>query len=428
MKKKVLSMLLVAAMTASMVVGCGGGDSDSNSDKNSTQGSDDKQQGSNASGDKTITLWVADNVVDFTKSKAEEFFATDSKYDGYTVNVEAVSESESATNMITDVEGGADIFSFAQDQMTRLVAAGALTPQDGNADWIKEQNDEGSIGAATVGDKLYAYPMTSDNGYFLYYDSSVVTNPDSLEQIIADCEAAGKNFYYEYGGGWYQSAVFFATGCMVTYDTDAEGNFTGCNINYASDEGLVALKKLVEIASSPIAQNKSSANEAVDYAVLISGTWDADTVKSVLGDNYACAKLPKFTGSDGKEYQMSGFGGFKLLGVKPQTDPDKLAVCNDLAQYLTSSEVQLARYELVGWGPSNLTAQQDEAVQADETLAALADQLQYTIPQGQYPQAYWDAATSLGGDLEAGQFSGASDDDLRAVLETYQSQCEAAAQ
>ena len=38
-------------------------------------------------------------------------------------------------------------------------------------------------------------------------------------------EAAGKNIYFEINNGWYQTAFFFGTGCELTYDVDAEGNF-----------------------------------------------------------------------------------------------------------------------------------------------------------------------------------------------------------
>ena len=74
--------------------------------------------------------------------------------------------------------------------------------------------------------------------------------------------------------------------------------------------------------------------------------------------------------------------------MKPQEDEDKLAVCDALAAYLSSEEVQLARYEAVGWGPSNLNAQASDAVKADEALSALAEQLAFAIPQGQYPGDY----------------------------------------
>ena len=120
---------------------------------------------------------------------------------------------------------------------------------------------------------------------------------------------------------------------------------------------------------------------------------------------------------------MSGFGGFKLLGVKPQTDTNKAIVCMELAKYLSSAEVQLARYQEVGWGPSNLEAQSDEAVKSDEALSALAEQLAYTIPQGQYPNEYWDLATSLGDDIIAGSYSGSSDEELMTVLENFQTTC-----
>ena len=74
----------------------------------------------------TVKVWVADNMVELTKTKAEEFKAAHPEYAGMTVVVEPVGEGTAATNMITDVEGGADIFGFAQDQLARLVAAGAL--------------------------------------------------------------------------------------------------------------------------------------------------------------------------------------------------------------------------------------------------------------------------------------------------------------
>ena len=447
MKKKVLATLLATAMVAGCLVGCGG-NSDSGSGTSSGSGSGSStaaDSGSSADsgastdntsnetvdyGSGTITIWVAENTVEFTKAKADEFFAANPDMAGYSVTVEPVGEGDAAGNMLTDVEGGADIFGFAQDQITRLVSAGALCPVlNDNAAFVSSQNDAGAASAALVGDVAYAYPMTSDNGYFLYYDKSVVTDPSSLEKIIADCEAAGKNFYMEINSGWYQPAFFFATGCTLTYDTDSDGNFTKCNVDYASDKGVVALKEIIELNSSSAFQNGSSANTASNYGAIVDGTWDSGMIQDVLGDNYACAKLPSFTGSDGNTYQLSGFGGFKLLGIKPQTDSGKLAVCHALAQYLTGADVQLARYNEVGWGPSNVTAQQDSAVQADEALSALAEQLAHTIPQGNYPGDYWDLATALGDDVISGTLSASSsDDDLLNALQKFQDTCMSYAQ
>ncbi|MBQ4177769.1 MAG: extracellular solute-binding protein [Lachnospiraceae bacterium] len=377
-----------------------------------------------------IKVWVADNVVEFTNGQIDAFKEANPDFAGYDYVVEPVGEGDAAGNMITDVEAGADIFGFAQDQIARLVSAGALIDvEPENAEKVIAENDPGAVAAATVGDTLYAYPLTSDNGYFLYYDKSVVTDPTSLEAIIADCEAAGKNFYMEINSGWYQTAFFFATGANLTYDTDDSGNFTACNAGYASDAGLVALKEMVELKASSAFQNGSAAGEATNVAAIIDGTWDAGAVQDLFGDNYACAKLPTFEGSDGETYQMSGFGGFKLLGVKPQEDEEKLAACDALAAWLSGEEAQIARFEAVEWGPSNLAAQASDAVQANEALAALCEQLQYTIPQGQYPGDYWSLATSLGDSIISGELSvNSSDEDLMAALEKFQETCESYAQ
>ena len=437
MKKKVLSTLLVAALTASLFAGC----TSSTTTKNNAAGDNNgttEEGGSDAGEEKLerpvledygsgeIKIWVADNVVDLTKEYAEKFLASDPAYSGYTVVVEPVGEGDAAGNMITDVEAGADIFGFAQDQLTRLVVAGALYDISGSyyEQFVEANNDSFAISASKVGDSIRAFPVTSDNGYFLYYDKSVVTDTSTLEAVVAACEAAGKNFYFAINNGWYQTAFFFGTGCELTYDTDNEGNFTNCNISYNSDAGLVAMKEMIELAASPSFQNGDSVGKAVNCAAIVDGVWDSGAAKDMFGENYAACKLPEFVGSDGKTYQLSGFSGNKLLGVKPQTDQGKAIVCLNLAEYLSSEEVQLARYESQGWGPSNLKAQENEAVQADVALSALATQFSYAVSQGQYPGDYWGRATSLGDDvLSENLTADSSDEDIMAVLAQFEADC-----
>jgi len=363
-----------------------------------------------------IKIWVAENVVEFTKTQVEAFKAANPEYANMTVVVEPVGEGDAATKMITDVEAGADIFGFAQDQLGRLVAANALEVVfEDNVAIIEQANDAGSVAAVKMGDEMYAYPMTSDNGYFLYYDKSVVTDPTDLAKVVADCEAAGKNVYFEINSGWYQTAFFFGAGCTLTYSTDNLGNIVAMDCNYASDNGVKALKSMIALAKSPVFVNGSSASNATNLGAIVDGTWDAGAIKGILGDNYAAVKLPTVDG-----YQLGGFGGFKMLGVKPQTDEAKLAACDALALYLTSGEVQLARFEAVGWGPSNLEAQQSDAVKSDVALSALGAQLAFCVPQGQYPGEYWTLATALGDDILADKYDAYTDEQLMEVLVTFQ--------
>ena len=391
--KKILSLVLALAMMLSLCVFA------------SAEGFDGE-----------IKIWVAEATVEFTKAQVELFKAAHPEYANMTVVVEPVGEGDAASNMLTDVEAGADLFGFAQDQLARLVAAGALidvAPE--NAEIVAATNDAGSVSAVKMGDVMYAYPMTSDNGYFMYYDKSVVTDPTNLEAVLADCEKAGKNFYMEINSGWYQTAFFFGAGCTLTYSTDNSGNIIAMDCNYASEDGVKALKSMIKLAQSPVFVNGSSASNATNLGAIVDGTWDAGVVKAALGENYAATKLPTIDG-----YQLGGFGGFKMLGVKPQDNEDKLAACDALALYLTSEEVQTARFEAVGWGPSNLNAQQSEAVKADVALSALAEQLQYCIGQGQYPGEYWTLATALGDDIMADKYDAYTDEQLLEVLTTFQ--------
>lgn len=430
MKKKIMATLLAGAMVLSLTA-CGGSGAAAPAATEpvaAEPAATEEPAADTASapaGDNVIKIWVAEEVVDFTKEQSEKFLSENADYSGFTVSVEPVGEGDAAGNMITDAEGGADIYGFAQDQLARLVSAGAAMPI--TADYtstISSNNDAGSVGAATVGGQIYAFPLTSDNGYFLYYDKSVVSDPSTLEGVIADCEAAGKNFYMEINSAWYQTAFFFGTGCELTYDTDDQGNFTKCNASYASPEGVVALRAMAQLQSSKSFQNGSSLSNATNVAAIVDGTWDSATAQELFGDNYACAKLPTFKGSDGKDYQMAGFGGFKLLGVKPQTDATKLGACLALANWLSGEEVQLARYQKVGWGPSNVNAQGNDEVKSDIALAALSEQLAYCVPQGQYPGDYWTLGTSLGDDVIAGTITADMDDDtLMEVLNKFQESC-----
>ena len=440
MKKKLLAMLLSAAMVLSLAA-CGGGDDNNDSGNNTNTPAQSGNEGGDTNtpdtdtpanddqgsapadidyGSGVITIWVAEAAVEVTQQLADDFFAAHPEMAGYTVDIQPTGEGDAAGNMIADVEGGADIYGFAQDQLGRLVMAGALTPITGDyAGFVENQNAAGAVAGAKMGDQVYAFPMTADNGYFLYYDSSVVTDPSSLDQIVADCAAAGKNFYMEINSGWYQTAFFFGAGCELTYDSDNSGALTACNISYATENGVKALKAIIQLASNSAFVNGSSLNTATNVGAIIDGTWDSGMAKDLFGENYACTKLPSFT-VDGESFQMGGFCGFKLLGVKPQTEQGKMLVCLELAKYLTDADAQLARFSALGWGPCNLTAQGDSAVQEDVALSALAAQFAYMIPQGQYPDAYWQDATSLGDDIIAGTYNGMSDDELMGVLQQFE--------
>ena len=370
--------------------------------------------------DKVIEIWISDAVKSATQKQVNAFLADHPDLGEYTIVIKSVEEDDTANNILMNPENCPDLYGFAQDQLARLVAARAIAPvSEENVSWIQEQNDEKSVEAASIKDTVYAYPLTSDNGYFLYYDQSVVSDPSTLEGILADCEKAGKNFCMEISNGWYQASFFLATGCKLEYFTDDKGNFVNSNITYASPEGLAALKAMISMSKSKAFKNVTLPSDPGNCAAVVDGTWDSEEYQTAFGSNYRCAKLPTFL-VDGKTYQMSGFGGFKLLGVKPQNNADRFAVCQALAKFLSDEQSQLDRFESRGWGPSNKAAQDTEAVRSNPALTALSDQMPYMVPQGQYPYNYWILTKNLGDSIVSGEHNHDKDVQLMEILKKYQ--------
>ncbi len=366
-----------------------------------------------------VTIWAPDAAVDLTKSQVEAFNSSNEMGIVINATVEPVSEADAASNMILDVSAGADLYFFAQDQLSRLIQANALTKLgQGAAAFVKDNNSAGSVLAAQAGEDYYAYPLTADNGYFMYYDKSVVPEEDvdSLEAIIADCEAAGKNFSFELENAWYNAGFFFGTGCHSDWITDDAGNFIAIDDDFNSDAGLIAAKGIYKLVSSPIYVNSGNADFASGSAVVVTGTWNYATILEQLGDNFGVADLPSFE-VDGAEYHIGSYSGCKLLGVKPQEDAVKGAALNQLAQFLTNKDCQIQRTVEFGWGPANKEAVQDEAVASNPALTALAEQSNYAIPQPNIHGSWWDIAKVITTDVKA---TDGSDDALKAALQKYE--------
>ena len=381
-----------------------------------------------------LTIWCAENAVELTRKQVEAYNNLEStKAENIKINatVNPVGEGEAATSMITDVEAGADIFCFAQDQFARLVQAGALSKlSDSSAAIVGAANDAGTVAAARSGEELYAYPMTSDNGYFMYYDKSVLGDTDmtSLEAIIAACEDAGKSISFNLeGSAWYNAAFFFAkdedgkTLCKSEWKTDDDGNFISVDDTYCSPEGLIAVKGMRKLlASSAYVDSSSGADFDAGSAVVITGTWDYSTVEGILDEDLGTAELPCFE-VDGKSYHLGSFSGCKLMGVKPQSNGIKAAVAHNLAQYLTSEACQVERFEELAWGPANLEAQKLDAVKENPGLAALLAQSNYAVPQGQIHGSWWDIGKVIG---TAVKECDGSDAGLQAALDDYKASIE----
>ena len=409
--RKQLSLAMAAAMALSLAA-CGGTNSSAPADTSSTSAETSTgEAGTDASGeaanwgDVTLTMWGAEEDQTMLREMADAFIAENADKGNITINIGACSEADAKEEVLKDPTAGADVYAFADDQLNELVAAGALQEVTLNADDVKSRNLEGSVEAASLDGKLYAYPMTADNGYFLYYDKSVISEEDAqtVDGILAAAAEAGRTFDMTLNDGWYIYSFFAGAGLEATLADD--GVNTVCNWN--EEPGADVAQAVMDIAansafvSAPDADIVSGIKSGTVCAA-VSGTWNAKVAQETWGDNYAATKLPTYT-LDGEQVQMGSFAGYKLVGVNPHSQ--NVGVAMMLADYITNEANQQKRFEDRQLGPSNINVNASEAVQAAPAIAALAAQSEFSDLQ-RVGANYWDPAASLGQILQSGDTQG----------------------
>ena len=361
----------------------------------------------------TLKIWDGQDDQEILRELCEAYAAQHPE-NTYTFEYGVVGTADATARYLEDPAAAADVFIYPDDQLIRLVQADALYEVTRNSDAIIAANSQGSVNAASYQGVLYGYPETSDNGYFLFYDKSVLTEEDvqTLDGILAAAEKAGKKFNFDVANGWYLASFFIGNGCVITLDEN--GNQI-CDFN--NEKGLAAAEAVQAMCNHPAFlpgdQNILTGTIGDSVCAGVCGTWVADAVKERLGDNYAACKLPTFTCA-GEQVQMGSFGGCKILGVNTQTQNPVEAM--QLAEFLTGEYAQMRRFEVRGYGPSNIAVANSEAVAADPALAALAAQSEYAITQLIIGD-FWTPATAFGNELIANR-----ENDLQSLLDLWVAQ------
>lgn len=445
MKKKLLAAILSVSMVAAMLAGCGSKTEEAPAADNAgaetaTESTDTaageaagEAESTDASdpvaaliaateGPVDLTVWAAEEDQDMVNTMLADFAA---QYPDVTFNFSVGVESESTAKdtILTDVEAAADVFSFAGDQLTDLVNAGALQEVVINADQVIADcggAEAGAIQAATKDGKLYAYPATADNGYFMFYNKEYfseedVKTLDAMMQVAAD---NGKQITMQFDSGWYNLSFFIGAGFTLSANDDGSSN---CDWNGTSADGIAGVdvvQAMLDIAANPgfvSLQDAEFATGVKDGSIIagVNGTWNAAVAAEAWGENYAATHLPTYTCA-GQQVQMASVAGYKMFGVNPYSSNVGWAMI--VAQYLTNEENQITRFELRGAGPANVNAAASDAVQADPAIAALSSQSQFAILDGCEGANYWTPAETFGAILAAGNPDGI---DLQELIDNF---------
>lgn len=401
MKRKLISLLMTATLAMGLLAGCGGdaGASENVGDTEQSTGETDLE-----SGTIELRVWSEESNFDMLNQMIEGFKAEYAGQAEFEITLEAASDAETKNNVLADIHHAADVFPMADDQVTGLVAAGALYPVP-NAEEVKKANLEEAVNSAIINDVLYAYPMTADNGYFMYYNKEYFSDSDveTLDGMLAIAGENGKKITMDWSSGWYLYSFFGNTG--LDFGVNDDGVTNHCNWNTSEGEitGVDIAQALLDISAQSGFKNGGDADllsGIKDGSVIagVSGVWNSVNIRNVWGDKMGAAKLPTYTVA-GKQLQMASFTGYKLMGVNAYSEHPKWAA--KLADWLTNEENQTTRFEQLGQGPSNINAAASDLVSADPAIQAVIEQSSYGRLQ-RVGNSYWEACSAFGQTMAAG--------------------------
>ena len=393
--KRILSLVLAAAMMAVVFVGCS-----KSEDKTSSTGGAAKtvEVEKNAK----LKLWGPAASLSILKEQAKAF---EKKYADKNVKIEVVAqeESDAGTQVLNDSEAAADVFAFPSDQLTKLTQAKALLPvYDNYVDDISKNHTAAAVdtvkGDLNGKEVLYAFPET-DNGYYLVYDKSVISDEDakSWEGILAACKKNGRQFIMDAGNGYY-SCMFPFTGGLKLDGLEGDAQDTQKFNKYDEDEVAQTMSAFSELfhkykdtfvsatvdkVSAGFSTAKRTCGAGID------GTWNAAVNKEALGKDFGVTVLPTIN-VNGKDKKTVAMIGYKYIGVKSVTKFPNAS--EELANYLVSAECQKTRLEKLGWTPTNKGVE----VEGNDAIKTMLEEAKTFVVQANIIQAFWDPMANLG--------------------------------
>ena len=363
-----------------------------------------------------LVLSGAEDQRTFVMGKANEYLKAqklDSKYElTYTAHGEDKIDSEVAD---WTAETAPDLYSFSCDKSTPLAAAGALaTVPDEYAEQMKKTLSETAYASATFNGDLVGYAYTASNGYFTYYDSSLPgidaivhdnkagSIVDNIEEWLKYCEDNGKTFAYNLKEAFYTVGALTTFGASWKVEYNRDGSVKKITSDFATDKGLKAAKMILKIMSSDAVVYTQDAPGVNNVAFCVNGAWalsnDSEGNKSAYTDaKVKTTTLPNATIGTEKKHIRS-FAGTKLYGVNPSKSngkSERLNTLHGIANYLTSDDVQSARFDDSQQAPSSKAVSATDKVKSNAALSALANQSADGMAQANLPGNIWSAPATF---------------------------------
>ena len=383
MKKKAVSLLLVAAMAAGMLAGCGNGKSSVS--QNGSDGSKDSNEKVEMADAKdvdgtTITFWhsmggVNGQAIDALVKK----FNDENKY-GIKVESQYQGEYDDSLNKLKSAQignMGADLVQVYEVGTRFMIESGWTVPMQKmiDADKYDVSQIEPNLSAYyTIDDKLYSLPFNSSTPIMYYnkdmFDKAGITDvPNSLEGI----DKIGEQLMSKGGAsevmslgiyGWFFEELIGKQG--LNYANNGNGRDKTATAvefdkNGAAKNILTEWQKLNKDGYAPIVGKGGDAGLA-DFSAGKSAITLGSTasLKQILQDvngkfNVGTAYFPKVKESDKGGVSIGGAS----LWALDNKDPKKLRATWEFVKFLISPESQAYWNAQTGYFPVT-TKSQDE--------------------------------------------------------------------
>lgn len=410
MRKKALALLMAVAMVATMA-GCG------SKDANTTPGTESSAAGTSESTtestpadapaetkDVALTVWAPsedqnDETGNWLKTMCEQFNEAHPEWN-ITFTYGVCAEGDAKATVTQDVEAAADVYMFANDNLTDLIANNAIAKLGGSTlEYVQNNMSQALVDSVSVDGSVYGVPFTT-NTWFMYYNKSMLTEDDvkSLETMLEKGKVA-----FPLSDSWYIQAFYAANGCTLFGD----GTDEAAGIDMGGDKAVAVTNYLVDLVANPNFVNDGAGEGLAgladgSIAAMFSGSWDYSNVVNAIGEeNVGAAQLPTIN-IDGEDKSMKAFFGSKAIGVNPNCEDVEVAVA--LAAYLGGEEAQKAHYDMRNILPTNTTVLADPAIATDVVAIASDACIANTSIMQPYCAAmsnWWSPAENLGKALVA---------------------------
>lgn len=399
MKKKSFLIALCSIWAIGTLTGCGAKKTETA--KPEAVAEEITQEEGLSSGEVHLTVWSGSADEELMNQMIASFTAEHKDEANITIEWSPMEEGDCRSALLGDALNGPDVYTTTDGDIQTIVSGGCASPvRDQEA--VKSENIESAVDALTIRDTLYGYPLTADNGYFLFYNKAYFSDEDvkSLDTILARAAENGKIVMMDWTSGWYVYSFFGLTGMNLGLNEDGVTNHCDWNRTDGDIKGVDVAQAMLDIAANPGFRMGGGWNDEIaagNCIACVSGVWDGEEIKAQWGENFAACKLPTYT-VNGTQLQMASFFGYKMVGVNPYSK--NLAWAHEFARYITSEENQVLRCQVRGQGPSNKNAASSSVVSESKAVQAVLSQAEFSVPQ-RIGGNYWNPSTNLGNTMAA---------------------------